>query len=37
VSGGRGGIILAHSELDVVRAAYNYLEHVPERGKMMQF
>ena len=27
---------LAHSELNSVRAAYNYAEHLPERRKMMQ-
>lgn len=27
---------LAHGERDVVRAAYNYAEYLPERRKMMQ-
>jgi len=27
---------LAHGERDVVRAAYNYAEHLPERRRMMQ-
>ena len=27
---------LAHAERDAVRAAYNYAEFMPERGKMMQ-
>lgn len=27
---------LAHGEKDQVRAAYNYVEHLPERRKMMQ-
>jgi integrase len=27
---------LAHSERDVVRAVYNYAEHLPERRRMMQ-
>jgi integrase len=27
---------LAHSELNSVRAAYNYAEYLPERRKMMQ-
>ncbi len=27
---------LAHGEMDAVRAAYNYAEHLPERRRMMQ-
>ena len=27
---------LAHAERDAIRAAYNYVEHLPERRKMMQ-
>ena len=28
---------LAHGERDEVRAACNYVQHLPERRKMMQF
>ena len=27
---------LAHAERSAVRAAYNFAEHLPERGRMMQ-